>query len=67
MRAAMNHVFSRAKLEVSTGVNGRRACGSISGLRLRFYFLSFVRWRIVMVRGGERLVLGTEHLDVKER
>jgi hypothetical protein len=35
-------VFSRAKLEVSTGVNGRRACGSISGLRLRFYFLSFV-------------------------
>jgi len=28
---------------------------------------SFVRWRIVMVRGGERLVLGTQHLDVKER
>lgn len=35
-------ILCRAKLELSTGVNGRRACGSISGLRLRFYFLSFV-------------------------
>lgn len=61
----MNHAFSHAKLEVSTGVNGRRACGSISGLRLRFFFRSLAYCNGAW--GGGRLVLGTEHLDVKER